>query len=110
MFKCLGLVLLCVFWGTCSGIWMIRLPASAWSPGVSRYASKQELLPCKSFPKNLLFQLLGLSIAMLSTVTHYGPHFTLIRDISLESNSYRVIHHTGTLRSHPSKTFGKRES
>uniref|UniRef100_A0A8V5FGR2 Uncharacterized protein n=1 Tax=Melopsittacus undulatus TaxID=13146 RepID=A0A8V5FGR2_MELUD len=44
-----------------------------------------------SLPKSLL----GLSIATLSTVTHYGPHFTLIRDISLESNSYRVIHHTG---------------
>ncbi|KFR11285.1 Tetraspanin-32, partial [Opisthocomus hoazin] len=42
---------------------------------------------------NLLFQLLGLSIATLSTVTHYGLHFTLISNISLESNSYRVIHH-----------------
>ncbi|NXJ34145.1 TSN32 protein, partial [Ciconia maguari] len=48
---------------------------------------------CQSLPKNLLFQLLGLSIATLSTVTHYGLHFTLISDISLESNSYRVIHH-----------------
>ncbi|KAM6254377.1 tetraspanin-32 isoform 5-T5 [Spheniscus humboldti] len=38
-------------------------------------------------------QLLGLSIATLSTVTHYGLHFTLISNISLESNSYRVIHH-----------------
>ncbi|KFW70249.1 Tetraspanin-32, partial [Pygoscelis adeliae] len=48
---------------------------------------------CQSLPKNLLFQLLGLSIATLSTVTHYGLHFTLISNISLESNSYRVIHH-----------------
>ncbi|NXG77927.1 TSN32 protein, partial [Baryphthengus martii] len=48
---------------------------------------------CQALPKNLLFQLLGLSIAILSTVTHYGLHFTLIRDISLESNCYRVIHH-----------------
>ncbi|NXT44898.1 TSN32 protein, partial [Pelecanoides urinatrix] len=55
--------------------------------------SQLELLPCQSLPKNLLFQLLGLSIATLSTVTHYGLHFTLISDISLESNSYRVIHH-----------------
>ncbi|NXD76178.1 TSN32 protein, partial [Halcyon senegalensis] len=38
-------------------------------------------------------QLLGLSIATLSTVTHYRLHFTTISDISLESNSYRVIHH-----------------
>ncbi|XP_049677073.1 tetraspanin-32 isoform X2 [Accipiter gentilis] len=37
--------------------------------------------------------LLGLSIATLSTVTHYGLRFTLISNISLESNSYRVIHH-----------------
>ncbi|NWY58949.1 TSN32 protein, partial [Chionis minor] len=43
-------------------------------------------------PKKLLFQLLGLSIATLSTVTHYGLHFTLLSNISLESNSYRVIH------------------
>ncbi|NWI85949.1 TSN32 protein, partial [Pitta sordida] len=49
---------------------------------------------CKSLPKTLLFQLLGLSIATLSTVTHYGLHFTLISDVSLDSNSYRVIHHT----------------
>ncbi|KAF1567714.1 Tetraspanin-32, partial [Eudyptes schlegeli] len=55
--------------------------------------TQQELLLCQSLPKNLLFQLLGLSIATLSTVTHYGLHFTLISNISLESNSYRVIHH-----------------
>ncbi|NXL62197.1 TSN32 protein, partial [Chordeiles acutipennis] len=45
------------------------------------------------FLKSFFFQLLGLSIATLSTVTHYGLHFALISDISLESNSYRVIHH-----------------
>ncbi|NWI24193.1 TSN32 protein, partial [Sula dactylatra] len=48
---------------------------------------------CQYVPKNLLFQLLGLSIATLTTVTHYGLHFTVISNISLESNSYRVIHH-----------------
>lgn len=58
--------------------------------------AQQELLACQSLPKNLLFQLLGLSIATLSTVTHHGLHFTLISDISLENNSYRVIHYTGT--------------
>ncbi|NWX14644.1 TSN32 protein, partial [Aegotheles bennettii] len=55
--------------------------------------TQQELLPCQSLPKKILFQLLGLSIATLSTVTHYGLHFTLMSDISMESNSYRVIHH-----------------
>ncbi|NWV53672.1 TSN32 protein, partial [Daphoenositta chrysoptera] len=48
---------------------------------------------CKSLPETLLFQLLGLSIATLSTVTHYGLRFTLISNVSLDSNSYRVIHH-----------------
>ncbi|NWU76368.1 TSN32 protein, partial [Onychorhynchus coronatus] len=55
--------------------------------------TQQELLLCKSLPKTLLFQLLGLSIATLSTVTHYGLHFTLISNISLDGNSYRVIHY-----------------
>ncbi|NWW75227.1 TSN32 protein, partial [Climacteris rufus] len=55
---------------------------------------QRELLPCKSLPKTFLFQLLGLSIATLSTVTHYGLHFTLISNVSLDSNAYRVIHHT----------------
>ncbi|NWS05555.1 TSN32 protein, partial [Motacilla alba] len=49
---------------------------------------------CKSLPETLLFQLLGLSIATLSTVTHYGLHFTLISNVSLDSNAYKVIHHT----------------
>lgn len=72
--------------------------------------TQQELLPCKSFPETLLFQLLGLSIATLSTVTHYGLHFTLISNVSLDSNAYRVIHHTGTLWSLPSETFGDTQS
>ncbi|XP_030337177.1 tetraspanin-32 [Strigops habroptila] len=49
---------------------------------------------CQLLVTSLCVMLLGLSIATLSTVTHYGPHFSLISDISLESNSYRVIHHT----------------
>ncbi|NWU63328.1 TSN32 protein, partial [Pterocles burchelli] len=58
------------------------------------FVCTQQVLPAwKSLPKKLLFQLLGLSIATLSTVTHYGLHFTLISDISLETNSYRVIHY-----------------
>uniref|UniRef100_A0A8C0FAF8 Uncharacterized protein n=1 Tax=Bubo bubo TaxID=30461 RepID=A0A8C0FAF8_BUBBB len=68
------------------------------------------LLPCQSLPKILLFQLLGLSIATLSTVTHYGLHFTLISNISLANNSYRVIHHAGTSRLHPSESAGVAKS
>ncbi|XP_035748748.1 tetraspanin-32 isoform X2 [Egretta garzetta] len=48
---------------------------------------------CQQLVTSLCVMLLGLSIATLSTVTHYGLHFTLISDISLESNSYRAIHH-----------------
>ncbi|KAM6254379.1 tetraspanin-32 isoform 7-T7 [Spheniscus humboldti] len=48
---------------------------------------------CQLLVTSLCVMLLGLSIATLSTVTHYGLHFTLISNISLESNSYRVIHH-----------------
>lgn len=48
---------------------------------------------CQLMATSLCIMLLGLSIATLSTVTHYGLHFTVISDISPESNSYRVIHH-----------------
>ncbi|NWW52524.1 TSN32 protein, partial [Pedionomus torquatus] len=56
--------------------------------------TQKKLLPCQSLPENLLFQLLGLSIATLSTVTHYRLRFTLLSNISMERNAYRVIHHT----------------
>ncbi|XP_069713973.1 tetraspanin-32 isoform X2 [Phaenicophaeus curvirostris] len=49
---------------------------------------------CQLLATSLCVMLLGLSIATLSTVTHYGLHFTLISDISLENNSYKVIHYT----------------
>ncbi|NXY15603.1 TSN32 protein, partial [Atrichornis clamosus] len=49
---------------------------------------------CQLLVTSLCVMLLGLSIATLSTVTHYGLHFTLISNICLDSNSYRVIHHT----------------
>ncbi|XP_061856277.1 tetraspanin-32 isoform X4 [Colius striatus] len=47
---------------------------------------------CQLLVTSLCVMLLGLSIATLSTVTHYGLHFTLISNISLESNAYRAIH------------------
>lgn len=91
-------------------IWMMRLSVLAWGSEKSRYSqtfvcTQQELLPCKSHPETL-FQLLGLSIATLSTVAHYGHRFTLISNISLDSNAYKVIHHSGMLWSHPSEIFG----
>lgn len=90
---------------------MMRLSALAWGSGVSRYTqtfvcTQQELLPCKSLPETPLFQLLGLSIATLSTVAHYGLRFTLISNVSLDSNAYKVIHHSGMLWSHPNEIFG----
>ncbi|XP_071894631.1 tetraspanin-32 [Anas platyrhynchos] len=48
---------------------------------------------CQLMATSLCIMLLGLSIATLSTVTHYGLRFTIISNISPESNSYRVIHH-----------------
>lgn len=53
------------------------------------------LTPCNSLDANLPFQLLGLSIATLSTVTRYGLHFSIISNIAPESSSYRDIHHAG---------------
>ncbi|XP_037258382.1 tetraspanin-32 isoform X2 [Falco rusticolus] len=50
---------------------------------------------CQLLVTSLCVMLLGLSVATLSTVTHYGLHFTIISDISLDSNSYRAIHHAG---------------
>ncbi|XP_015487686.1 tetraspanin-32 isoform X5 [Parus major] len=48
---------------------------------------------CQLLVTSLCVMLLGLSIATLSTVTHYGLRFTLISSISLDSNAYRAIHH-----------------
>ncbi|NXU53057.1 TSN32 protein, partial [Turnix velox] len=47
---------------------------------------------CQLLVTSLCIMLLGLSIATLSTITHNGIHFTLFSNISLERNSYRVIH------------------
>ncbi|RMC00190.1 hypothetical protein DUI87_22792 [Hirundo rustica rustica] len=49
---------------------------------------------CQLLVMSLCVKLLGLSIATVSTVTHYGLHFTIISNVSLDSNAYRVIHHT----------------
>lgn len=100
--------------GVCSvlsfmAVWMLRLSACGYDSGASRHIlyTQQDLPLCKSLPPNLPLQLLGLSIATLSTVTHYGLRFTIISNISPESNSYRVIHHTGTSRLRPSETSGE---
>lgn len=93
-----------------SAVWMSRLSAHGWDSGASRHivCTRWDLLPCKSLPPNVPLQLLGLSIATLSTVTHYGLRFTVISNISPESNSYRVIHHAGMSRSCLSKTSEER--
>ncbi|XP_072194555.1 tetraspanin-32 [Excalfactoria chinensis] len=49
---------------------------------------------CQLMAASLCVMLLGLSIATLSTVTRYGLHFSIISNATLESSSYRVIHHT----------------
>ncbi|XP_002198106.5 tetraspanin-32 [Taeniopygia guttata] len=49
---------------------------------------------CQLLVTSLCVMLLGLSIATLSTVTHYELRFTLISNVSLDNNAYKVIHHT----------------
>ncbi|XP_054132279.1 tetraspanin-32 [Melozone crissalis] len=49
---------------------------------------------CQLLVTSLCVMLLGLSIATLSTVAHYGHRFTLISNVSLDSNAYKVIHHS----------------
>uniref|UniRef100_A0A803XU14 Uncharacterized protein n=1 Tax=Meleagris gallopavo TaxID=9103 RepID=A0A803XU14_MELGA len=49
------------------------------------------LTPCNFLDANLPFQLLGLSIATLSTVTRYGLHFSIISNVALESNSFLSV-------------------
>lgn len=48
IFKCLGFVLLCAFWGTCGGLWMIRLSVLAWGSGVSRYTPNLCVHPARA--------------------------------------------------------------
>uniref|UniRef100_A0A8C5JDI7 Uncharacterized protein n=1 Tax=Junco hyemalis TaxID=40217 RepID=A0A8C5JDI7_JUNHY len=57
---------------------------------LSSHWNEVEGTPCFS----PLWALLGLSIATLSTVAHYGLRFTLISNVSLDSNAYKVIHHS----------------
>ncbi|NXC51063.1 TSN32 protein, partial [Penelope pileata] len=43
---------------------------------------------------SLCLMLLGLSMAVLSTVTHYGPRFSLVGTAAPQGSSYRALHHT----------------
>ncbi|KAK7801661.1 hypothetical protein U0070_013155, partial [Myodes glareolus] len=41
----------------------------------------------------LHFQLLGLFMATMAAVTHFGDHFTVIRQVALERNPYEAMHY-----------------
>ncbi|XP_062974821.1 tetraspanin-32 isoform X1 [Elgaria multicarinata webbii] len=50
-------------------------------------------MKCQLLAASLFVMLLGLSVSILTLVTYYGKHFTVINDVSLESNSfYRTFH------------------
>ncbi|KAJ6644738.1 hypothetical protein lerEdw1_013601 [Lerista edwardsae] len=40
----------------------------------------------------LFVMLLALSVTLLTVITYYGKHFTVISDVSLEKNPYRIFH------------------
>lgn len=41
------------------------------------------------------FQLLGLFMATMAVVTHFGDRFTVIRQVALERNPYEAMHYWG---------------
>ncbi|KAF7245580.1 Tetraspanin-32 [Varanus komodoensis] len=47
----------------------------------------------ESYIANACSELLGLSVSILTIVTYRGKHFTVINDVSLDTNSsYRTLH------------------
>ncbi|XP_030057074.1 tetraspanin-32 [Microcaecilia unicolor] len=44
--------------------------------------------------QNMNLQLLGLAVSILTIVTRYSNHFTVISDVTSETNAYRIIHST----------------
>ncbi|XP_066491918.1 tetraspanin-32 [Tiliqua scincoides] len=50
-------------------------------------AMKRQLLVA-----SLFVMLLSLSVTFLTIITYYGKHFTVINDVSLEKNPYRIFH------------------
>ncbi|XP_067396704.1 tetraspanin-32 [Emydura macquarii macquarii] len=47
---------------------------------------------CQLLVTSLFVMLLALSVTILTMVTHYGTHFSVISGVSLEANPYRIIH------------------
>ncbi|XP_044281476.1 tetraspanin-32 isoform X2 [Varanus komodoensis] len=48
---------------------------------------------CQLLAASLFVMLLGLSVSILTIVTYRGKHFTVINDVSLDTNSsYRTLH------------------
>lgn len=52
-------------------------------------------IDCHPFLDFFSFQLLSLSVTILTIITYYGKHFTVINGVSLEKNPYRIFHSLG---------------
>ncbi|XP_042301561.1 tetraspanin-32 isoform X2 [Sceloporus undulatus] len=52
---------------------------------------------CQLLATSLFIMLLGLSVSILTIITYYGKHFTVIKDVSLEKNAYYRTFHSVVL-------------
>ncbi|XP_048711454.2 tetraspanin-32 isoform X5 [Caretta caretta] len=47
---------------------------------------------CQLIVTSLFVMLLGLAVIILTIITHYGAHFSVISGVSSEANPYRIFH------------------
>nr|XP_032626324.1 tetraspanin-32 isoform X2 [Chelonoidis abingdonii] len=47
---------------------------------------------CQLLVTSLFVMLLGLAVTILTVITRYGAHFSIISDVSYEANPYRIFH------------------
>nr|XP_048711449.1 tetraspanin-32 isoform X1 [Caretta caretta] len=47
---------------------------------------------CQLIVTSLFVMLLGLAVTILTIITHYGAHFSVISGVSSEANPYRIFH------------------
>ncbi|XP_053143294.1 tetraspanin-32 [Hemicordylus capensis] len=47
---------------------------------------------CQLLVASLFVMLLAIAITILTIILYYGKHFTVITDVSLETNPYRIFH------------------
>nr|XP_048314201.1 tetraspanin-32 isoform X4 [Myodes glareolus] len=52
-----------------------------------------KIAKCQILITNFFVLLLGLFMATMAAVTHFGDHFTVIRQVALERNPYEAMHY-----------------